>query len=115
MRCPPKFGPRLKIIDIIVLDEPDDVCCAECGEEEGVSLKTCKSCMLVKYCNPHVSTESTKSHVKCELKKYHGVPTTTTTPHQIEIVIATLNGIVGDFLHSQDNPFQFHMQCRGGP
>ena len=28
-------------------------CCAECGQEEGgvVSLKTCKSCKLVKYCN----------------------------------------------------------------
>ena len=25
-------------------------CCAECGEEGGVSLKTCKACMLVKYC-----------------------------------------------------------------
>ena len=24
-----------------------DVCCAECGEEEGVSLKTCKSWMLL--------------------------------------------------------------------
>jgi len=26
-------------------------CCAECGEEGGASLKTCKSCKLVKYCN----------------------------------------------------------------
>ena len=26
-------------------------CCAECGEEGGVSLKACKSCMLAKYCN----------------------------------------------------------------
>ena len=30
-------------------------CCAECGKEEEeddvVSLKTCKSCMVVKYCN----------------------------------------------------------------
>jgi len=29
--------------------------CANCGcmdEEEGISLKACKSCMLVKYCNP---------------------------------------------------------------
>ena len=25
------------------------------------------------------------------------------TPHRIEIVIAILNGIVGDFLHSQDD------------
>ena len=27
------------------------VCCAECGEEGGGNLKTCKRCMLVKYCN----------------------------------------------------------------
>ena len=26
-------------------------CCADCGEEGGASLKACKSCMLVKYCN----------------------------------------------------------------
>jgi hypothetical protein len=26
-------------------------CCAECGEEGDVSLKACKSCMLVRYCN----------------------------------------------------------------
>ena len=45
-------------------------------------------------------------------EKYHGVPTTTTTPHRIEIVIAILNGIVGDYLHSQDNPLQIHMQWR---
>jgi pimeloyl-ACP methyl ester carboxylesterase len=44
---------------------------------------------------------------------YHGMPTTTTTtPHRIEIVISILNGIVGDYLHSQDNPLQIHMQWR---
>jgi hypothetical protein len=26
--------------------------CAECGNDGGVSLKTCKACMSVKYCNP---------------------------------------------------------------
>jgi hypothetical protein len=26
-------------------------CCAECGKEGGVSLKVCKSCKLVSYCN----------------------------------------------------------------
>ena len=26
-------------------------CCAECGEEGSVSLKTCKSCLQAKYCN----------------------------------------------------------------
>ena len=29
----------------------DAQCCAECGKEGGVSLKTCKACMSVKYCN----------------------------------------------------------------
>ena len=28
-----------------------NACCAECGEEGGASLKTCKLCMQVKYCN----------------------------------------------------------------
>jgi pimeloyl-ACP methyl ester carboxylesterase len=45
-------------------------------------------------------------------ENYNGIPTTTTTPHRIEIVIAILNGIVGDYLHSQDNPLQIHMQWR---
>ena len=46
-------------------------------------------------------------------ENYNGMPpTTTTTPHRIEIVIAILNGIVGDYLHSQDNPLQIHMQWR---
>jgi hypothetical protein len=31
----------------------NDVCCADCGgvAGEGISLKACKSCMLVRYCN----------------------------------------------------------------
>jgi hypothetical protein len=28
-----------------------DACCAECGMEGGISLKVCKSCMSVSYCN----------------------------------------------------------------
>ena len=32
-------------------DDASARCCAECGKEGGVSLKTCKACMLVKYCN----------------------------------------------------------------
>ena len=28
-----------------------NVCCAECGKEGGTSLKMCKACMLVRYCN----------------------------------------------------------------
>jgi hypothetical protein len=33
-----------------------NACCAECGEEGGIALRTCKSCMLVKfkYCNANV-------------------------------------------------------------
>ena len=30
---------------------PINACCAECGADGGVSLKTCKPCMLVRYCN----------------------------------------------------------------
>ena len=41
-------------------------CCAECGKEEGVSLKMCKSCLETKYCDatcqknhwPNVDVES---------------------------------------------------------
>ena len=35
-------------------------CCADCGVKGGVSLKTCKSCMLAKYFNC-VSKESLAS------------------------------------------------------
>ena len=38
-------------------------CCAECGEEEGgVSLKTCKSCMLVRYCNANCQRNHWSTH-----------------------------------------------------
>lgn len=40
-------------------------CCAECGEEEGgVSLKACKSCMLVKYCNANCQRNHWPKHKK---------------------------------------------------
>jgi hypothetical protein len=35
--------------DLLVNAAPQ--CCANCGEEGGASLKACKACMLVKYCN----------------------------------------------------------------
>jgi len=42
-----------------------DVCgCAECGEEGGVSLKTCKACMLVKYCNANCQRTHWPKHKK---------------------------------------------------
>jgi len=39
-------------------------CCAECGEEGGVGLKTCKSCMLVKYCNAECQKKHWPKHKK---------------------------------------------------
>jgi tetratricopeptide (TPR) repeat protein len=44
-------------------------CCAECGEEGGaVSLKTCKACMLVKYCNADCQRNHWSTH-KAECKR----------------------------------------------
>ena len=39
-------------------------CCADCGEEEGgdVSLKTCKACMLVKYCSANCQRNHWPKH-----------------------------------------------------
>ena len=47
-------------------------CCAECGKEEGgglVSLKACKSCMHVKYCNAACQRKHWSTHKKqCKLR-----------------------------------------------
>jgi hypothetical protein len=46
-------------------------CCAECGKEEGdaISLKACKSCWLVKYCNAECQRNHWAKHKKvCKLR-----------------------------------------------
>jgi hypothetical protein len=44
-------------------------CCAECGEEGGVSLKVCKSCMHVKYCNANCQKNHWPTHrAACKLR-----------------------------------------------
>ena len=45
-------------------------CCAECGEEEGgVSLKICKACMFVRYCNASCQHKHWPTHKKlCKLR-----------------------------------------------
>jgi hypothetical protein len=46
-----------------------DVCCAECGEKGDASLKTCKSCMSVKYCNADCQKRHWPTHKKdCKLR-----------------------------------------------
>ena len=39
-------------------------CCAECGEEGGVSLKTCMACMLVRYCSATCQRKHWPTHKK---------------------------------------------------
>jgi len=39
-------------------------CCADCGVEGGASLKTCKSCMQVKYCNAECQMNHWAMHKK---------------------------------------------------
>ena len=44
-------------------------CCADCGIEGGASLKTCKSCMQVKYCNAECQKSHWATHKKqCKLR-----------------------------------------------
>jgi predicted DNA-binding transcriptional regulator len=40
------------------------ICCAECGEEGGDSLKMCMSCKLVKYCNAKCQKKHWPKHKK---------------------------------------------------
>jgi hypothetical protein len=43
--------------------------CAECGEEGGACHKTCKSCMLVKYCNAECQHKHWPTHKKpCKIQ-----------------------------------------------
>ena len=50
-------------------DKPTVRCCSECGVDGGVSLKTCKSCMLVKYCNADCQRKHWSTH-KAECKQH---------------------------------------------
>ena len=44
-------------------------CCAECGADEGVSLKACKSCMQAKYCNAVCQKNHWPMHKKdCKIR-----------------------------------------------
>ena len=44
-------------------------CCTECGADGGASLKTCKSCMLVKYCNAACQMKHWPAHkTACKLR-----------------------------------------------
>ena len=44
-------------------------CCAECGEEGGVSLKTCKACMHARYCSAECQRNHWPKHKKqCKLR-----------------------------------------------
>jgi hypothetical protein len=46
-----------------------NVCCAECGVEGGVSLKMCKSCMQVKYCDATCQKNHWPTHkAACKLR-----------------------------------------------
>ena len=50
------------------MNEINVICCAECGVAGGVSLKACKSCMLVKYCNADCQRNHWPKHKKgCKL------------------------------------------------
>jgi tetratricopeptide (TPR) repeat protein len=52
------------------MDKTTDACCAECGEEGGdFSLKECKACMSVKYCNAICQKKHWPTHKKeCKLR-----------------------------------------------
>jgi tetratricopeptide (TPR) repeat protein len=47
-----------------MMNEIDVVCCADCGEEGGASLKACTACKLVKYCNADCQRNHWPTHKK---------------------------------------------------
>ena len=50
-------------------DDATTHCCAECGNDGGASLKMCKSCMLVRYCNPTCQHKHWPTHkAACKLR-----------------------------------------------
>ena len=50
-------------------DDESARCCAECEEEGGVSLKACKACMSVKYCNAKCQHKHWPKHkTACKLR-----------------------------------------------
>ena len=54
---------------ILTMNDETVHCCAECGVAgEGVSLKACKSCMLVRYCNANCQKNHWPTH-KQECKR----------------------------------------------
>ena len=58
-------GPQLAFFVLLRMSQID-VCCADCGivAGEGVSLKACMSCKLVKYCNVNCQRNHWKKHKK---------------------------------------------------
>ena len=58
----------------MVGNEPENACCAECGVMGDASLKMCKACMLVKYCNAecqHKHWPKHKKHCKQRAAEMH--------------------------------------------
>ena len=50
------------------MNEIDVFCCAECGKDGGVSLKTCKACMRAKYCNADCQRNHWPKHkIPCKI------------------------------------------------
>ena len=45
-------------------DDATTQCCADCGEEGGISLKACTSCKLVRYCNVKCQKKHWSKHKK---------------------------------------------------